>query len=419
MPDSMQYVVTIDDMPTDEYVKCAFPWKPDNSDESRAEFFEFTWQSPLVGAGFKITPFGVEGRRHGRIAGYQCSINIPACTVGHNREFVNGVYWGSKIGFQLLRHFLATCGCNEKGLSHIKFKNMRLGPITHTFFKEFLGNWAATRALNEIRTHGETLLNIGVHSMPEKELAYTWPENAIWPQDTFTFYVRQRGFRFAFYVKEPGVKRAFLKKIDDTAQEDEVQERSTRTLRSEVTVFARWLADNSLDRPEAWFNNPAAYEKTFNLIRETLRLDDTFRTKGIKKTTIHGLGLPRSDKACLLWHVAGKNAYEHPAVQEREPGKARSKFFSAICCRIYDKLEIDLHIPWENQQKRIFPHLSQLLIYPGEYQPPAHLLDVVYSRVSAPAAYKRLEAMVRQLLRARKGMSDGPPRSSNAGSADE
>jgi len=399
MCDSMQIFVSLEtDISDDEYEECRFPWEPENSDGKRGEFYDFEMESPLTDAGFLVKAVGIGGIRHGRIRGYWLSVNIPACTVGHNRELVNGVYWAASISWAFLRYFLASRGCTEKGLSYIPWENVRIGPLTLTFLKEFASKEKALSMINDVRQHAEAILNHGPHSLPGKKKAYIKPEGAEWPDDVFTLYIKDREFGIVLYVKQPGVEKAFLKKIDDPELESEVQERSERTVRIEVTAHGAWLRENDLDEPDKWRGNPGAYERIFDLIKEKLRLGEEWRAIRIRKSTVSNLALPDADKRCLSLHIAGKEPADYPVLREYDDEKARSKRFSAIRSRVFDATGIDLRIPWKIQQSGIRPGLAGVFEYPGEFVPREHLQKVVYSRQSAPAAYHRLEGLTAELL---------------------
>ncbi|WP_207003530.1 hypothetical protein [Trinickia mobilis] len=394
MCDSIQIFAPLKaDISDEEYAECCFPWQPEGADGKRGEFYDFEIKSPLTDAGFLIKAVGVGGIRHGRIGGYWLSVNIPACTVGHNRELVNGVYWAASIGWSLLRYFLASCGCTKKGLSYIPWENVQIGPLTLTFLKECESAEEAFSLINDVRQHAEAILNHGPYSLPGKKKAYVKPEGAEWPDDVFTLYIRDREFGITLYAKQPGVKKAFLKKIDNPELESEVQERSERTVRIEITPHGAWLEANDLDRPDKWMGNPDAYEKVFNLLKGRLKLERKWRVRRIRKSTVSNLALPKEDKRCLSLHIAGEEPADYPVLFEYEDEKARSKRFSAIRSRVFDATGIDLRIPWKVQQSGIRPGLAEVFEYPGEFVPLEHLQEVVYSRQSAPGAYNRLEAL--------------------------
>ncbi|WP_155713799.1 hypothetical protein [Burkholderia stagnalis] len=332
-------------------------------------------------------------------------MNIPACSVGHNRELVNGVYWAASIAWALLRYFLASRGCTEKGLSCLPWENVRIGPLTLTFLKECASPAEAFSLIDDVRQHAESILNRGPHALPGEKKVYVKPEEAEWPDDVFTLYIRDRAFGTIFYVKQPGVEKAFLKKIDDLELESEVQERSERTVRIEVTPHGAWLEENDLNRPDEWLNNLGAYENVFNLLKEKLQLARKWRVSRIRKSTIFNLALPDDDRRCLSLHIAGREFGDYPVLREYEDEKAGSKRLSAIRSRIFDATGIDLRIPWKVQQKGIRPGLAEVLKYTGQFVPREHLQEVVYSRHSAPAAYYQLEALTAELL-ARNASAD-------------
>src|SRR5450830_1270723 len=131
MPDSLSLFLALPDMTDEEYARCQFPTKGrDSTDSIHSDFRTQKAISPLTGAGLLITPIGhfpagtnepeysLKNRcLHGRIAGYLVEINPPAYTVGHNRELVNGVPAGARIGLAAFKLWAATAGCTREGLA--------------------------------------------------------------------------------------------------------------------------------------------------------------------------------------------------------------------------------------------------------------------------------------------------------------
>lgn len=422
MCDSIQIFVSLNpDISDEEYAECDFPWQPEDADGKRGEFYDFEIKSPLTGAGFLIKATGIGGIRHGRIGGYWVSVNVPACAVGHNRELVNGVYWAASIAWALLRYFLVSRGCTEKGLSYVPWENVRIGPLTLTFLKERASAAEAFSLINAVRQHAEAVLNHGSYSLPGEKRAYVKPDGSEWPNDVFTLYIRDRAFGTTLYVKQPGVTKAFLRKIEDPELEFEVQERSERTVRIEVTPHKAWLENPEfkLDHPDSWRGNCGAYEKVFNLLKDKLQLGRKWRVNRIRRSTVFNLALPEDDRRCLSLHIAGKEPDDYPVLIEYEDKTAGSKRFSAIRKRVFDSTGIDLRIPWKVQQNGIRPELAEVFEYPGEFVPREHLREVVYSRHSAPAAYDRLEAMTAELLARNAGVDPDGIQTPDSGMPDD
>ena len=271
MCDSISIRYEIDkDLTEEEYKRCQYPSRDrNNTDHSWIEFRSIfpTPTSPLTGAGFKITPFGmpIPGSRnkrtlHGRIGGYEVEVNIPACLIGHNRQLVNGVPQAANAALWLLYSWLAENGCMQEGLDKVRLKNARIFDLTTTALYLFSSEKEARAALYEYRTHTEALLNKKRKDGTEKKIARSYPDTPVGPvsDHTYTCYVRQREFELIAYVKELDQPNAFLLPIADPLMEAEMQNLTVRTLRVEVRVYGKWLEDKGLDQVAKWEGNEKA-----------------------------------------------------------------------------------------------------------------------------------------------------------------
>ena len=181
----------------------------------------------------------------------------------------------------------------------------------------------------------------------------------------------------------------------------QLEERAQRTLRVEITVHEKWLRDNDLDSPEAWCDNPAAYEKVFGLLLEALRLDENLRCRAPSEAVM--AKLPADQQTILSDHLKGKNARCHELVLNCQGyGKAltdaRNKRFSAFKCQILETTGIDITIPWEIQSTKLSPRLRDWLKFRREYEPDESLAEVIYSRTSVPPVIRRLQEKTAEIL---------------------
>ena len=252
MCDSISLDVMIDDNLTDEeYELCHFPSK-DSSDKDllSADFRDQHPISPLTGAGFLVTPLGQlapDGSRnrlkHGRIAGYRIEVNVPACTIGHNRILVNGVPGAKRVAYRLLRWWLAQNGCTRFGLEKIPPKNARIVSVTLTWLFKTPSEEAARELLWEFRRHSETVLNETnkKHSDDWKPPAFSVPPEQLDPDSEYTFsaYVRQREFLISAYVKLPDQPNATLIPVKDANVEAAIAKHTPCILRVEVQIHEK------------------------------------------------------------------------------------------------------------------------------------------------------------------------------------
>lgn len=421
MCDSISFIAFIDEgISTEVYDQFAFP-KRTKSDvaPTSANFRTEYCTSPLTGAQFRVTPLGElvnkddegGGRyQYGRVAGYLVEVNIPATVIGHNRLLVNGVRAALRVGLGLLKFWLAQNGCKRQGLGHIRLKNIVIDDLTLTFLYRFKSEEAARAALYDFRTYTEAVLNkpdagtdddVQKKQKRQRKVAYSIPEVPVGPisDKTYTSYVRQRGYLLSAYVKERDQPGAFMLPIEDPRCEARLDRQSLRTLRVEVRAHGKWLKDNELQTFDGWKDDPEAYKKVFNLLRQTLRLDEGMRTKRLKKTSVSGLKLSDSDQDYLTLHLEGACIRQHADFLAMPKGQFSSRY-SALCKRIFEKTDgIDLDLPYA-AQSRLSASLSDLLVFLGEFEPDGELAGYVYSRVSVPFATVQLETMIGEVLEA-------------------
>lgn len=426
MCDSISLFAKLDDMTDAEFEQGRYPSKDaTNTDDSWTEFRPIFPPpiSPLTGAGFKITPVGMcmpdsdKRFEYGRIAGYLVEVNAPACAIGHNRQLVNGVPAAAGVANWLLKYWLAANGCSREAIDRVRLENAEVQSATLTFLFPFASEAEARSALNEFRLHCEGLLNEKISAWgAKKPAAYIWPPGDPDANLSYTFYVRMREFKIIAYVKEDGVEKAFLLPLDDAALEAQVADESVRTLRIEVQVHGKWLKDNNLSEVAKWRGNKDAYADVFKLLRDTLRLDEIqlaleekggLRIKGLKKTTVSKLSLSEKYKKYLLWHLNDRNVRDHPDFRAIGSGTALNSRISACKGRIYDKIGVDITIPWRAQSRQLSPRLATLLIYEGEFQTSPFDLDgkqygYLFSRVSVPVVIPKLMAITEKVI------NDGP-----------
>lgn len=409
MADSIVVTALISsDLDDTEFERCQFPDGTDGPDlTASADFKLIEAKSPITGAGFIIAPLGLpipgkknERFKYGRIAGYQISANIPACLAGHNRQLVNGVRPAACAAILLLKCWLSDNGCTAKGISHINTENACISSVTLTYLFEYDTQKQARAVLDEFRTHSETVLNTAKTSARGRVPAYSYPAKPDPHQAlyTYTSYIRRREFKVTAYVKERDQPNAFLLPIRDETVESALQAHSEATLRVEVKLHAKWLEEHDLSAFNDWSNNPEAYQRVFELVRNALRLDEGIRSKRLKKNTVDSLPLSRREKGYLLAHLDGMCLREeHSDAREMDP-RSWCKTYSAARRNIFSATCIDLDIPYASHTRHLVPALSERLRYPGEYTPPAKWAKHIFSRTSILVHTETLHWYIEQRL---------------------
>lgn len=412
MADSIVLNVLIPaDLTDDEYDQCGFPVGNRSSVPAvSADFKPSEARSPLTNAGLIITPLGMtilgkrgERFKYGRIAGYQVSANIPACTAGHNRQLVNGVWQAGRIAIVLLKCWLAENGCSAKGLACFESKNSFISSVTLTYLFACATQQQARDVLHEFRTHSEAVLNASKTEKGGLPAAFSYPPRPDPGKDlyTYTSYIRMREHKIAAYVKERGQPGAFLLPVANECLEASLQASSEATLRVEVKLHGKWLVAHELSRLQDWRENSHAYELAFGLVREDLRLDKNIRSKRLKRSTVASLPLNSREKSYLLLYLEGVCVREEHSDARSMEHRAWCKAYSAARRRIFEVTGLDLNIPYACHTRGLVPTLSAKLKYPGEYSPRTEWAEHVFSRASAPRYVAALNWYIRLKLSGR------------------
>ena len=362
---------------------------------------EETLVSPLTGAKCKVRALAHTPAALDWLSGYELKVNPPACLIGPNYLLVNGVYQAARGALELLKHHVASRGCSAEGVELLKLENTKLTSVTNCFLFVFDTPADALAAKQELRDYLEGVLNYVLPAdSTRKGKKAKKPCFSVGPDGTFSVYVRLRHMSVLAYIKEPDVPGAFAEFPSEEVKE-QLEALAQRTLRVEITVHEKWLRDNDLESPEAWCDNPAAYEKVFGLLLKALRLDENLRCRAPSEAVI--AKLPEDHQTILIAHLKGDNARCHSLVLNCEGhGKvltdARNKRFSAFKCSILEATGIDITIPWEIQSTKLSPRLREWLKVPREYAPEEGLAEFIYSRVSVPALIRRLQEKTAEIL---------------------
>ena len=415
MCDSITILFLLSDQSQVVYDRCLYPTRgKEDIDEVSNDFRDQYPTSPLTGAGFKVTAVGQKlpgetdvgpieknRRKYGRVAGYIVDFNPPACTVGHNRLLVNGVPAAEDVGLALLRHWLAANGCTREGFNAVTSQNAEIVSATPTFLFSHFEEPKARLSLAQIRGRSEAICNGHKKASTTKPPAFSVPPTPPKQGDyTYTSYVKLREYSIDSYVKTLGVSKAFFLPITNGTAEFVITQISKRTLRIGTKLHGKWLKDHGLNKSANWRGNNEGYEMAFALIRSTLRLDEELRTKQIRSNTIAALNLPKADLALLRYHLNRNIAREHPRFALLS-SKQASKSYSATRLRILGCTKIDLDIDYDDQLKNLFPSLSDLLVFPGRYEPSEEIAEFIFSPASVKVALKRLEELTDDILRDR------------------
>lgn len=403
MVDTVKLVLRLDQMLDKQ--ECCFPYlvgqKTNENGEVVARFYEReSIVSPVTGAKCKVRALSADSNSLGPVAGYEMEVNVPACMNGRNHLLVNGVPRATEFAFELLRYYAADRGCTTLGLAQFMLENVRLLSVTPTFLFRFGTPELALEHLRELWDYADGLLNHEQRSRTSKRKKGRSCCYTVGADDCFTLYIKLREFTIIAYIKQQNVPDAF-ETFPSPEVEQELVEMASRTIRVEVEVHGKWLLENGLDDPEAWRENPSAYEKVFQLVRDTLRLDEGLRIRAPSEATI--AKLPADHQTVLIAHLAGENIRDHELVLDcagtvEQVIDAQNKKFSAFKRMALDVAAIDLSIPWEIQSTKLSAHLKDWLKVRKEFEPTDSIKEHVFSRTSFKTAVAAVKAATEERL---------------------
>jgi hypothetical protein len=416
MSDSISIITWINhDLTDEEYERCRYPAKDRKDTNKVSANFRMQYpDSPLTGAGFKVTPLGVAipGTRnvrleYGRIAGYRVEVNPPACAIGHNRLLANSIPAAASIGFWLLKFWLASNGCTKEGLDRIRFENVEIVDATNTFLFKFDTEKEAQDFLAEYRAHTEAAMNYKSKKGHSNNPAFSVPPE---PDEGpkagyhYTAYVRHREYLIKAYVKQTNQPNATMLPLSSAALEAKVKEESTRIFRLEVQLHGKWLKDNNLSTVQQWHEHDDPYAKSFSLMSDLLRLNEGLRLHRLKKTSVASLPLNDRDQRFVLHHLEDKNVRTHPVFRSHSDfcymtDLERRKYYSALKRRVLKKIGLDFDIPYAVQIKQMSARVCGVLTYQRKYVPPANLAGYVFSPTSFLVVIKKLKNLVAHILK--------------------
>lgn len=391
MADSIKLYIPIAPMSSEDFAACNFQFEAMRGFNNRIDRDPFyRWvhvKSPLTGAGYKVISVLSSDRK--RLAGYVISVNVPACTIGHNYLLVNGVPRAADLAYRLLVHWLLSEGATPKAVQALQFEKAKLNSVTLTYLLLCASLADAHAARYEFARHAESLHNTKLKGL---QAAFS-----VGPADKATSYIKKRNYTISAYVKDGPVEGAFA---DFPTLEDEAVVRAEAGfyLRVEIELHGACLAAHGLESVNRWVlaavrRNP--YEQAFSLIRKEMQLDANLRQRAPKEQAISDLREP--DQSFLRWHLSGEDVRQHPLVLSKETVHKQNGYFSAIKQRFLKKMKIDISLEWVKQSTHLSPRLNELVVYAGDYEPELHLADKVYSRVSAPVCIEQMDKRIAEL----------------------
>lgn len=317
------------------------------------------------------------------IYAYQLSVNHPAALIGNNVLMSNTVYQAALTHKYMLQIHLAESGeVDPEYVKTVSLKHCEFQEITLTYCLEFESDKQALGFQSKLKRYAGVVLKSP--SNPNEKISKKVGVSA--SGDTQSWYINKvEGRSGRFYVKDRNQPNKFASFVSPEVEGD-IYAIGKRVLRVEITLGAKYLAENELCKPSAWrgAKGKAVYRQQFDWLRTLLKVNTDFRVN--KPQQRHVDRLPERDQLVLAWYLKGKPVSRFPKFKSGEWKK------SPIKQRIQERLRIDIDIPWKTQCRIAIPGLSELLSLDRLLKPPKELLEQCHM----PATVKRKNRELRK-----------------------
>jgi hypothetical protein len=343
------------------------------------------WRSPLTGGGVKLKVRTAEGFTPTAIV---AQLNLPNATVGQNAELGHSVYAASVVGLALLKTFLADHSVPLHQLDLLGVNDLYLDKVTITTLVPVAGPRNVQEVISHIADRFEAFFPPPEMGKSEHFGMRTGSLGSL------TAYCSQRGWEVRVY-STPSAK------IPLTSLGGDVRAARLRfaqsVLRIELSLTFESLRTENLTRPTEWEHSHATgkYADLFDryVRRKALRLDENLRTD--KPDNADTAKLKPNVRHVVLGYLSGR-LLEDCAQLKRDSKLATQKTISAMRIRILKALRIDTAIPWSIHRKIGNTWMAKMIVYPGDYHPPAHRAQDCFCKASSLRIQAALqEAMVK------------------------
>lgn len=331
-----------------------------------------------------------------QVRGYNGSFNTPVSLVAFNGLMENLVYQSAVADLLMTQKLLLQKGSDPSVVRKLRLKNAVFKSVTLTYLFRFDSFQDAVDALEEFYRHADMVLcnHSNAPSLNKRKgnktnvvPTGTKPERTIYINKSSEFAVKA-------YVKAGKYGKA-LSIFDSKSAENAVYAESSHYVRVEVKLGPNWLSRNQLQCPIAWKDKagPAAYEKVLNELRLMLRVDHKWRQNVPQQRHMDPLSQDARD--VLQDHLEGKDLYSIGSLVI-----PHSEIPKRIGNEIWNRLDIDISVPWDIQSKQASNEVGAWLKWNGAFKAPDHLQKYCYVRPVVKQKIEDLRAEVEQLMHA-------------------
>jgi hypothetical protein len=338
--------------------------------------------SPLTGNGYELQTLT---DAHGQILGIDVSVNVPSCLVGQNIEHGLSVYAASCSSLLLVHHYLVKHGVPKEEVNKLSHDDIDITQVTLTYL---IGSVDTTKDMELITN---TICTFHPERKKHKGKYSEGTEGFFDADGNKTIRCNMRPFALSCYAKAPDL-------LTDTDHE----EFGRSHIRIELILHRSELKNMNKNKPQNWIaaHQSGAYATIFETYvrNKFFRLDDNLRQNRPDATDIAKLtGLSLS---VFKGYMEGKDPRTKSQFKElraKNP-RAEQKLYSQVKRDIFNKLRIDITIPFSKHMQLSMAKLERLMVWLGDHHPNEDVVKHCFCMANWGNLKQKLEQAIEEVF---------------------
>jgi hypothetical protein len=335
--------------------------------------------SPLTGNGYELqTLTGA----HGQILGIDVSVNVPSCLVGQNIEHGLSVYAASCSCLLLVYYYLVKHGVPKEEVNKLSHDDIDITQVTLTYL---IGS---TDTAKDMELITNTICTLHPERKKHKGKYSEGTEGFFDADGNKTIRCNMRPYALSCYAKAP-----------DLLTGTDHEEFGKTHIRIELILHSSELKIMKRSKPHNWStaHQSGAYAAIFETYvrNKFFRLHDNLRqnrpdAKDIAK--LSGLSL-----SVFEGYMEGKDPRTKSQFKEMKAKnpRAEQKLYSQIKRNIFEKLRIDISIPFSKHMQLSTAKLERLLVWVGDHHPSEDVVERCFCMGNWGNLKQKLEAAIK------------------------
>jgi hypothetical protein len=334
--------------------------------------------SPLTGNGYELKTLA---DAHGQILGIDVSVNVPSCLVGQNIEHGLSVYAASCSTLLLVQHYLVKHGVPKEEVDKLEHDDIDITQVTLTYLIP------SKDTATDMGLITNTICTLHPERKKHKGKYAEGTQGFFDADGNKTIRCNMRPFALSCYAKAPDLL---------TGTEHEAFGQSH--IRIELILHRSELKSMQRNKPHNWIgaHQSGAYAAIFETYvrKKFFRLHDNLRqnrpdAKDIAKLT--GLSL-----SVFEGYMDGKDPRTKSQFRElkaKNP-RAEQKLYSQVKRDIFEKLRVDITIPFSKHMQLSTAKLERLMVWVGDHHPNKDVVESCFCMDNWGQLKQKLEAAV-------------------------